>query len=912
MNELPLLTDKVLTNRRKIFKLLLPIKLKCNPDDYSYTLDYNFTNPYVNSHTLDIPAITSDIGSHNALNYFNNVLPDTPYYKKILELPTEHLDKFQFPYDALTPNLAKSLLLRLLTGSLYDFCTIIASHKFSEMTPKKATVLLEKLNTDNSEHKFTIQLCKDVINGSINNYIDIIKKIENIDITDSDSSERIDSKILNFILEYITSNKTKYSGLKDYDDIDTKKDISKITYGDIMHKDVYLIDSVYTNDALFLTGISPKIIDINYISKYFLKAGTVIKNFNINPVKEIYGFIELLEQEDLQMFASVLGAYYIDEKFFDKIHNNYLALPVDILKNIKKLKESKKVSGNDFKDEIEKHMNTLNSYLYFNPILTTSSPGMLYNKDFKKMDNLTKYSELIGNFVISSSGEYNIDEHMACNYAKNDTSVIYRYRAIIFSFILMLKIYDKLKTIIPVPFLDAYYKHRNSNELLKLVHKDYIEGKFKGIFKLNGKHFYLALEKYYKNNIQLDNKILFDKMISKENIVEAFNLDKIFNGFYTGIVVSSRIKYVTHLSKITRMLKTISNNSNPEDMNIATLEELFEGIDGLDEIDITMDFSEASYSRKESLLKKLLNVDTDDMLSKYDTLNMKNAKDRKEDKYDVNVDVDEDNDSKWDYNVEYLTNNKSIEKNKAFLDSYHSAIKGIDPIINKLIIELEKIRVYNETQKMGGLPKGRLDSKNLYKYKNDKNIFKDTKHKQLESDLAIGILLDVSGSMHGQKIKDGVLTTILLHETLNSMNVNHAIYTHTSDGTNQADIKCYRTFNEHDNYDKSKVYRLLSIDAEYGNCDAAAVDYVSKHLNNTRNRDKILLVFSDGEPTECSNKELKESIKNASKNAKVIGIGIKMPNIRKYYDTYANGNNLSDLTDIVSNIIKDYVLEKET
>ena len=43
---------------------------------------------------------------------------------------------------------------------------------------------------------------------------------------------------------------------------------------------------------------------------------------------------------------------------------------------------------------------------------------------------------------------------------------------------------------------------------------------------------------------------------------------------------------------------------------------------------------------------------------------------------------------------------------------------------------------------------------------------------------------------------------------------------------------------------------------------------------------------------------------------KVIGIGIDFPNIKEYYREYANGSSLKDMFDIVSNILKQYVLEK--
>ena len=109
-----------------------------------------------------------------------------------------------------------------------------------------------------------------------------------------------------------------------------------------------------------------------------------------------------------------------------------------------------------------------------------------------------------------------------------------------------------------------------------------------------------------------------------------------------------------------------------------------------------------------------------------------------------------------------------------------------------------------------------------------------------------------------------------------------------------------------------KNYALASIKEYSGNCDSAALCYMEKALLKTKNKDKICLIFSDGQPTECTEKELKLQVKDMeSKGIKVIGIGVNFPEIKRYYTDYANGKNLKEMLDIISKILKEYILTKE-
>lgn len=244
-------------------------------------------------------------------------------------------------------------------------------------------------------------------------------------------------------------------------------------------------------------------------------------------------------------------------------------------------------------------------------------------------------------------------------------------------------------------------------------------------------------------------------------------------------------------------------------------------------------------------------------------------------------------------------------------DSY-TAISDKMSLLNKALIRsIKDIKVYNTGGKNIGKKTGKLDRKNLYKYKTSKDIFFDNTYKVKESDLAFGIILDVSGSMHGRGIEDGRATMIVLHETLKALNINHSIITHNSRGYHQSTIKRYQLFKEDKNFKCTKNYALAGIEARGGNCDSGALYYMEQCMRRVKNKDKICIMFSDGEPTECSETELKDQVRHMEQNGiKVIGVGINFPSIKEYYSNNANGRNLKEMFNIVSDILKQYVLEK--
>ena len=367
----------------------------------------------------------------------------------------------------------------------------------------------------------------------------------------------------------------------------------------------------------------------------------------------------------------------------------------------------------------------------------------------------------------------------------------------------------------------------------------------------------------------------------------------------------------TRLIKTYLMLLEFCKNNNVElrDLNEENVPNLGLDINGFDGVDADM-----------PIANTLLNLDSG---MKYNPENVANStlKDKPElsrkDKISklkatsdiLDKAVSSFNDGMYNFKVKYVK--EKIISGDPRLQGYNQLVSSIKLLNKSLIKQIRDIKTYNVGGKLAGLSKGKLDNKNLYKYQDTPNIFYNNQYKIKEMDLAFGILLDVSGSMSGQGVEDGKITMILLHETLKSLGINHCICTHNSDDSYECNIKKYQPFKEDKNYTVDKCYSLFDIKAYGGNCDSGALYYMQKEFARVRNKDKICIIFSDGEPTECSDSDLKEQVAAMERHGiRVIGIGINFESIKEYYPHNANGTNLKQMLDIVTGILKEYVLEK--
>lgn len=127
------------------------------------------------------------------------------------------------------------------------------------------------------------------------------------------------------------------------------------------------------------------------------------------------------------------------------------------------------------------------------------------------------------------------------------------------------------------------------------------------------------------------------------------------------------------------------------------------------------------------------------------------------------------------------------------------------------------------------------------------------------NDLAAAILVDESGSMHGERIRAARKAAATLLEFCRICGIPIGIWGHTSSWGDALQMFEYTTFDRPLEKDK---YRLLQMSARCGNRDGSAVEYVAMQLAKRPESQKLLFVISDGLPSDYKSDE--DGIKHTS------------------------------------------------
>lgn len=113
-------------------------------------------------------------------------------------------------------------------------------------------------------------------------------------------------------------------------------------------------------------------------------------------------------------------------------------------------------------------------------------------------------------------------------------------------------------------------------------------------------------------------------------------------------------------------------------------------------------------------------------------------------------------------------------------------------------------------------------------------------------DLAVLLLIDGSGSMHGNRRDSALVSSVVLHEVLKKQGIAHAIVEHRA-GFEDPKIDC-NILVGFDSHEEEK-YNLMQIDAHGDNRDGLALYWAERYINtHTNSESKLIIVLSDGVP----------------------------------------------------------------
>ncbi|MBM7602159.1 nitric oxide reductase activation protein [Metabacillus crassostreae] len=186
------------------------------------------------------------------------------------------------------------------------------------------------------------------------------------------------------------------------------------------------------------------------------------------------------------------------------------------------------------------------------------------------------------------------------------------------------------------------------------------------------------------------------------------------------------------------------------------------------------------------------------------------------------------------------------------IDEYTENRTNIMLFQNKLKLMILKTLEHKRTMPRTDLHIGRLNKKFLRLLTDDNpKLFYKKQEKSPEIDAAFTLLVDCSASMY-DKMDQTKLGITLFHETLKSVRVPHQIVGFWED-TNEA-TKTYQPNHFHKviTFEKSLNQQsgpeIMQLKPEEDNRDGYAIRHMTKQLSRRQEKQKFLLVFSDGEP----------------------------------------------------------------
>lgn len=208
---------------------------------------------------------------------------------------------------------------------------------------------------------------------------------------------------------------------------------------------------------------------------------------------------------------------------------------------------------------------------------------------------------------------------------------------------------------------------------------------------------------------------------------------------------------------------------------------------------------------------------------------------------------------------------------------YNSDMQDIGFLSKKMVNEIRnKIKDQQQGGKINGLYQGRyLDQHSLSRF-DCRCLCKNDLPEDIP-DMAIGVLLDMSGSMNcDDKYVYARRTALLLYEFGRQLNVPIMVYAHNSYGSTN-DMYDLADFDSVDGKDR---YRICDVTPGGGNRDGMALRFCSDKLSKRKEQNKFMFVISDGLPSaynsrQDGNNDIKGVLMDYSKkNVKYVAVGL--------------------------------------
>jgi cobalamin biosynthesis protein CobT len=234
------------------------------------------------------------------------------------------------------------------------------------------------------------------------------------------------------------------------------------------------------------------------------------------------------------------------------------------------------------------------------------------------------------------------------------------------------------------------------------------------------------------------------------------------------------------------------------------------------------------------------------------------------------------------------------------------------------------IQIRSRVQTQYGTKKGKLDQSRLSRIcfnapGFNERVFK-TKIENKTLDAAITVLVDMSGSMSGEKVLNALASTKLVNEVCSTLNIPLEIlgFTDVNESGKAPDplMFIYKSFSDFKvNENSLEEYFSMSSDYMEGNPDGENILWAYDRLVKRKEKKRILIVMSDGSP--CATKSMSgistfthkviQEIQKA-KLVDIYGLGLCSDSVKEYYEAHSIVNKPQDIPSKLIELIERKIL----
>jgi cobalamin biosynthesis protein CobT len=259
-------------------------------------------------------------------------------------------------------------------------------------------------------------------------------------------------------------------------------------------------------------------------------------------------------------------------------------------------------------------------------------------------------------------------------------------------------------------------------------------------------------------------------------------------------------------------------------------------------------------------------------------------------------------------------------------EDYESLLNSVRPQVSALrakilaVLQSQKVRRHVGDKERGGIDSGTLATLRT----GNKRIFAE-RTPDVDTDTAVGILIDQSGSMGGVKAATAAKAAIALSECLSKVGIPFAVWGFDNPGgsvgygdglysrVEACETVVYKDF--HEQFQAVRT-RMVNVFGRGNNTDGEFVLSSARILARRSESRKILMVLSDGEPAAGGSGDdahLKDAVRRTiAAGIEVFGIGILTDAPRRFYPDWAHVDKLDSLAVVVFQMLRKYLLDRKT